>query len=56
MREEDFKIVISEWKNKMLPELIERNQEVLIEIDMIISIIGLRQAKKTYRIFNSSKR
>lgn len=51
MREEDFKIVLSEWKTSSLPELIERELALPLDISLIISLIGPRQAGKTYRMF-----
>ncbi|MEM3166679.1 MAG: AAA family ATPase [Candidatus Methanomethylicia archaeon] len=51
MREEDFKIVLSEWYVKILPKLIERELKIPLDTNMIISIIGPRQAGKTYRMY-----
>jgi len=46
VREEDFKIVLSEWYVKILPKLIERELKIPLDTNMIISIIGPRQAGK----------
>jgi len=51
VREEDFKIVLSEWYVKILPKLIERELKIPLDTNMIISIIGPRQAGKTYRMY-----
>jgi len=55
MREKDFKTVFAEWKSASLPELIEREIKIPLNQDAIISIIGPRQAGKTYRMFQGIK-
>ncbi|MEM3785897.1 MAG: ATP-binding protein [Nitrososphaeria archaeon] len=55
MREEDFKIVLSEWKVRELPELVERELKIPLNPIMIIAIIGPRQAGKTFRMFQLIK-
>ncbi len=42
MREEDFKIVLSEWKIKRLPELVERELKIPLDPTMIVAIIWPR--------------
>jgi hypothetical protein len=42
MREEDFRVVLSEWRVRKLPELVERELKIPLEPTMIITIIGPR--------------
>jgi len=51
VREEDFKVVLSEWKVSRLPELVEREIKLPLEPTTIVAIIGPRQAGKTFRMF-----
>jgi len=51
MREEDFRVVLSEWRVRELPELVERELKIPLEPTTIITIIGPRQAGKTFRVF-----
>ncbi|RLI94321.1 MAG: hypothetical protein DRO92_03050, partial [Candidatus Altiarchaeales archaeon] len=55
MRERDFKIVFAEWKTKALPALIERSIKIPLKPESIVSIIGPRQAGKTFRMFQIIK-
>lgn len=55
MREEDFKIVLSEWYIKKLPKLVERELKIPLDTNMIVAIIGPRQAGKTYRMYQLIK-
>ncbi|MEM5811667.1 MAG: ATP-binding protein [Candidatus Aenigmatarchaeota archaeon] len=55
MREEDFKVVLSRWKSFEIPELIEREIKLPLEPTTIVSIIGPRQAGKTYRMLQAIK-
>ncbi|MEM0243217.1 MAG: ATP-binding protein [Candidatus Aenigmatarchaeota archaeon] len=55
MREEDFKVVLSRWKSFEMPELIEREIKIPLEPTTIVSIIGPRQAGKTYRMLQAIK-
>jgi len=55
MRETDFKIVFAEWKTTHLPALIERDIKIPAAPEEIVSIIGPRQAGKTYRMFQMIK-
>ncbi len=55
MRETDFKIVFAEWKTTHLPALIERDTKIPAAPEEIVSIIGPRQAGKTYRMFQMIK-
>jgi len=54
-RKEDFKIVLREWKEKKLPETIERDISIPLRINQIASIIGPRRAGKTYQMYNLIK-
>ena len=55
MRERDFKIVFAEWKTRSLPALIERSSRIPLKPESIVSIIGPRQAGKTFRMFQIIK-
>jgi len=55
MRENDFSIALAEWRHVRLPELVEREIEIPAEPASIVSIVGPRQAGKTYRIFQLIK-
>lgn len=55
MREEDFRIVLAEWKARKLPDLVERELEIPLEPVLVVAIIGPRQAGKTFRMFQLIK-
>ena len=55
MREQDFRVVLAEWKARELPELIEREVKIPLNEDIIIALIGPRQAGKTFRTFQAIK-
>lgn len=55
MREEDFRIVISEWRANKLPSLVDREIKIPLKPTMIVAIVGPRQAGKTFRIFQLVK-
>jgi predicted AAA+ superfamily ATPase len=55
VREEDFATVLSEWKNARIPELIQREVKIPLDSNMIVSIIGPRQAGKTFRVYQMVK-
>jgi predicted AAA+ superfamily ATPase len=54
-RKEDFKIVLREWKEKKLPEIVEREIKIPMELNQIAAIIGPRRAGKTYQMFSTIK-
>ena len=49
-----FKKIISEWLEKKLPDLVERDLPTKITSD-VLSIIGPRRAGKTYFMFQIIK-
>jgi len=55
-RKEDFRVVLREWKEKELPEIIEREIKIPLEPNQIVSIIGPRRAGKTYLMYEVIKR
>jgi predicted AAA+ superfamily ATPase len=54
-RKEDFRIVLREWKEKKLPEIVEREIKIPLELSQIAAIIGPRRAGKTYQMFSIIK-
>lgn len=50
---EDFKYVISLWRNFKVPELIKRELRVDMDTDKVIAIAGVRRSGKTYVIFQT---
>lgn len=55
MEREVFKKIISEWIERNLPEMIEREIEFKIDKDSIVAITGPRRVGKTYLLFNKIK-
>jgi len=61
MLKENFKIIIKEFHDTPLPDMIERHQEIdfsILEspVNKIITIIGPRRAGKTYFLFQIMKK
>jgi uncharacterized protein len=54
-RKEDFRIVLREWKENKLPEIVEREIKIPLELNQIAAIIGPRRAGKTYQMFSIIK-
>jgi len=54
-RKDDFRIVLREWREKKLPEIIEREVKIPLELNQIAAIIGPRRAGKTYQMFSIIK-
>jgi predicted AAA+ superfamily ATPase len=54
-RKDDFRIVLREWKEKKLPEIVEREVKIPLELNQIAAIIGPRRAGKTYQMFSIIK-
>ena len=48
--------VVSEWQLYTLPETIQRNISIPLNLDLIISIIGPRRAGKTFLMYDLIKR
>jgi|GEM_PF-777434 predicted AAA+ superfamily ATPase len=55
MREEDFKVVLSEWMVRRLPLFIEREVKIPSDIDLIVTIVRPRQSGKTLDCFSPLK-
>jgi len=55
-REMDFQVVISEWLQSKLPDLIERNIDIPLHPKSIVSLIGGRRVGKTYLMYQLIKR
>ncbi len=51
-----FKQVVAEWKDYRLPDMVDREVEVSLEGDSIVSIVGARRAGKTYLLLNIIKK
>jgi predicted AAA+ superfamily ATPase len=51
-RKEDFRTVLREWKEKKLPQIVEREIKIPLELSQIAAIIGPRRAGKTYQMFS----
>jgi len=56
VRKEDFKAVLTEWKEFVFPEIVERAYEIPLRSSSIISITGVRRAGKTYLILSLAKK
>ena len=54
-RKDDFRVVLREWKEKKLPEIVEREIRIPLKVSQIASIIGPRRAGKTYQMFSIIK-
>ena len=50
---EDFKYVISLWRNFRVPKLIKREISIDLDANKVIAITGVRRAGKTYMIFQA---
>ncbi len=53
---EDFKYVLTLWKERELPEVIERKIKLDLNADKIITIAGVRRAGKTHLMFHHIKK
>ena len=51
MREKDFEYVFAEWLDFKFPEIVKREIDVPLEHDLIISVVGPRQAGKTFLMY-----
>jgi len=51
MREKDFEYVFAEWLDFKFPEIVKREVDVPLEHDLIISVVGPRQAGKTFLMY-----
>lgn len=51
-RVEDFKRVISEWFTRTLPNIHERDVEIPLDVDVVISIVGPRRSGKTFLVYS----
>ncbi len=51
-RVEDFKKVISEWFTRTLPNIHERDIEIPLDVDVVISIVGPMRSGKTFLIYS----
>ena len=54
-RKDDFKIVLREWKDRELPEIIERDIQIPLKLNQIAALAGPRRAGKTYQIYDLIK-
>ena len=48
---EDFKYVIALWKNFQIPDLVERDVKIDLDVNKIITIAGVRRSGKTHVMF-----
>ncbi len=53
---EIFKQLIVEFQSRKLPEIIDRNIEIPLNTNKIISVIGVRRSGKTFILFQTIKR
>ena len=55
-RERDFRQVVSRWMGVKLPDMVERDIDIPLDIKSIVSIIGGRRVGKTYMMYHTVKR
>ncbi len=51
-RVEDLKEVISEWFTWTLPYVHERDIEIPLDVDVVISIVGTRRSGTTFLVYS----
>ena len=49
--EKDFEYVFAEWLDFKFSEIVKREMDVPLEHDLIISVVGPRQAGKTFLMY-----
>ena len=50
-RVEDFRKVISEWFARTLPDIHERDIDIPLDVDVVVSIVGPRRSGKTFMVY-----
>ena len=51
-RVEDFRKVISEWFTRTLPNIHERDIDIPLDVDVVVSIVGPRRSGKTFMVYS----
>ena len=49
---EDFRKVIAEWFTRTLPEIHERDIDIPLDVDVVVSIVGPRRSGKTFMVYS----
>ncbi|MEM0358666.1 MAG: ATP-binding protein [Candidatus Hadarchaeales archaeon] len=55
MRREDFKAALVWWKRLELPDAVERELDLPLSSNQIISVVGVRRCGKTYLLLSKAK-
>ena len=51
-RVEDFRKVISDWFTRTLPNIYERDIDIPLDVDVVVSIVGPRRSGKTFMVYS----
>ena len=55
-RENALKLVISDWVNRKLPDVISREVDVPLNSEIIITVVGPRRSGKTFFMYSIIKK
>ena len=56
MNKETIKFILSDFHEKSLPEAFNRSLELPLDVDKIVTLIGIRRSGKTYLMYRTMQR
>lgn len=56
MNKETIKFILSDFYEKSLPEAFDRNLELPLDLDKIVTLVGIRRSGKTYLLYRTMQR